>query len=328
MTPAVLHILLSLAAEDRHGLGIAADVKAFTQGRLTLGPGTLYGTIKRLLDAGAGRGPRVAVRRTLSDPRRRYYRITAKGRRALELETEGLTSVLGVASEDSRRHEPRTRDRRRITRIHGDLGFYSACSISIRARSASGSSRRCWRSSPNARRPRIAPSRAALLFWRAILGDLLRSALRERFPVWSWRTPMGELGYDIRQAWRTVTRAPLLTAFVVLLMTLSIGSTTAVFSIVNAVLLRPFPVCQPRSAGDGVGAPQRGEPAQHRRRPRIPGVEGAQPVVRAHGRDRVRSRVQPDRRGRADEARRRARDVRLLSGDGGRAGSRAAVHRG
>ena len=51
MTPAVLHILLSLSAEDRHGLGIAADVKAFTNGRLTLGPGTLYGTIKRLLDA-------------------------------------------------------------------------------------------------------------------------------------------------------------------------------------------------------------------------------------------------------------------------------------
>jgi DNA-binding PadR family transcriptional regulator len=104
MTPAVLHILLSLAAEDRHGLGIAADVKAFSHGRLTLGPGTLYGTIKRLLDAGlvedlgspsaeddhsTGLGP--------GDPRRRYYRITSKGRRALELETEGMASVLGVA---------------------------------------------------------------------------------------------------------------------------------------------------------------------------------------------------------------------------------------
>jgi DNA-binding PadR family transcriptional regulator len=103
MTPAVLHILLSLSAEDRHGLGIAADVKAFTNGRLALGPGTLYGTIKRLLDSGliedlgspspddpsAGLGA--------GDPRRRYYRITAKGRRALEVETEGLASVLGVA---------------------------------------------------------------------------------------------------------------------------------------------------------------------------------------------------------------------------------------
>jgi DNA-binding PadR family transcriptional regulator len=105
MTPAVLHILLSLAAEDRHGLGIAADVKAFSQGRLSLGPGTLYGTIKRLLEGGLvedlgspsaddtstplGAGP--------GDPRRRYYRITPKGRRALERETDGLATVLGVA---------------------------------------------------------------------------------------------------------------------------------------------------------------------------------------------------------------------------------------
>jgi DNA-binding PadR family transcriptional regulator len=96
MTAAVLHILLSLAAEDRHGLGIAADVKAFTGGRLTLGPGTLYGTIKRLLDAGLVQdlgSPASAG----DDPRRRYYRITPKGRRALELETQGLASVLGVA---------------------------------------------------------------------------------------------------------------------------------------------------------------------------------------------------------------------------------------
>ncbi len=96
MTPAVLHILLSLAAEDRHGLGIAADVKEFTDGRLVLGPGTLYGTIKRLLDAdmvedlgqpGGGE----------DDPRRRYYRITAKGRKALAAETAGLASVVNVA---------------------------------------------------------------------------------------------------------------------------------------------------------------------------------------------------------------------------------------
>ena len=96
MTPAVLHILLSLSAEDRHGLGIAADVKAFSNGRLTLGPGTLYGTIKRLLDAALieDLGSPSA---DIDDPRRRYYRITAKGRRALELETEGLASVLSVA---------------------------------------------------------------------------------------------------------------------------------------------------------------------------------------------------------------------------------------
>src|SRR5829696_324750 len=95
MTAAVLHILLSLASEDRHGLGIAADVKAFTGGRLVLGPGTLYGTIKRLLDAGLVED--LGAPAADDDPRRRYYRITSTGRRALEHETRGLAAVLGVA---------------------------------------------------------------------------------------------------------------------------------------------------------------------------------------------------------------------------------------
>lgn len=122
MTPAVLHILLSLSAADRHGLGIAADVKEFTNGRLLFGPGTLYGTIKRLLDAGlvedlgqpsaaegeersgakrprerrASRGAGVPAFKN-DDPRRRYYRITPEGRKALALETESMASVLNVA---------------------------------------------------------------------------------------------------------------------------------------------------------------------------------------------------------------------------------------
>ena len=96
LTPAVTQILLSLSTEDRHGLGIAADIKAFTDGARVLGPGTLYGTIKRLLDAqliedldspgGAG-----------DDPRRRYYRMTPLGRRVLELETERLAALVGTA---------------------------------------------------------------------------------------------------------------------------------------------------------------------------------------------------------------------------------------
>lgn len=96
LTPAVLQILLSLSSEDRHGLGIAADVREFTGGRSILGPGTLYGTIKRMLDveliddleSPAG---------DADDPRRRYYRITDLGRRALELETDGLASLVGTA---------------------------------------------------------------------------------------------------------------------------------------------------------------------------------------------------------------------------------------
>jgi DNA-binding PadR family transcriptional regulator len=96
MTSAVLHILLSVAEEDRHGLGIAADVREFTGGRIALGPGTLYGTIKRMLEDGLVEDLGQPSAED-DDPRRRYYRITPKGRRALEVETQGLASVLGVA---------------------------------------------------------------------------------------------------------------------------------------------------------------------------------------------------------------------------------------
>ena len=94
MTSTVLHILLSLSTEDRHGLGIAADVQTFTNGRLSLGPGTLYGTIKRLLDEGLVDDLGQAEN---DDPRRRFYRITRKGRDALEREAADLASVLRVA---------------------------------------------------------------------------------------------------------------------------------------------------------------------------------------------------------------------------------------
>ncbi len=91
-------------------------------------------------------------------------------------------------------------------------------------------------------------------FWAFVLSDLARSAFQERFarhgdpsvPDSPRSLAMGDVGYDIRQAWRVVTRAPLLTALITLLMALSIGSTTAVFAVVDAVLLRPFPFAQPK----------------------------------------------------------------------------------
>jgi DNA-binding PadR family transcriptional regulator len=96
LTPIAIHILLALVDRDRHGLGIAEDVEVFTGGRLVLGPGNLYGTIKKLLDldliADVAPGEREAP-----DPRRRYYHITAAGRRALEIETRDLANTLEVA---------------------------------------------------------------------------------------------------------------------------------------------------------------------------------------------------------------------------------------
>jgi DNA-binding PadR family transcriptional regulator len=97
LSPAVLQILLSLSAQERHGLGIAADVKEFTEGRTVLGPGTLYGTIKRMLELGLVEDVVEKPRGDDDDPRRRYYRITPLGRRALELETQGLASLLNTA---------------------------------------------------------------------------------------------------------------------------------------------------------------------------------------------------------------------------------------
>ena len=87
-------------------------------------------------------------------------------------------------------------------------------------------------------------------FWRAVLQDLARSAFAEHFPSSAVSSQpgsgrMGTIGYDIRQAWRTVRRAPMLAIFVIALMALSIGTTTAMFSVVNAVLLRPFPFSRP-----------------------------------------------------------------------------------
>ena len=98
LTPAVYHILLALADEDRHGLGIMQDMEDRTGGKVLPGPGTLYGTIKRLLEAEpiqeAPRG-----KHTSDDPRRRYYRLTQLGRQAAALETERLSTLVQIAQD-------------------------------------------------------------------------------------------------------------------------------------------------------------------------------------------------------------------------------------
>ena len=97
LTAPSLHILLALVDDDRHGLGIADHVHAFTHGRIALGPGTLYGAIKRLLDAGFIVDAPDRPMRGGDDPRRRYYRLTSAGRRAVEAETRALAQVVDVA---------------------------------------------------------------------------------------------------------------------------------------------------------------------------------------------------------------------------------------
>jgi DNA-binding PadR family transcriptional regulator len=94
LTPAVFHILLALAQGDRHGYGIRKEVLRQTDGGVRLGPGTLYGTLQRLMDLNwveDTRGPAAA------DERRRYYRLTRLGRRALESEVARLDAAVRAA---------------------------------------------------------------------------------------------------------------------------------------------------------------------------------------------------------------------------------------
>jgi DNA-binding PadR family transcriptional regulator len=96
LPPATFHILLALAAGDRHGYGIIQDVHARTDGALRLSPGTLYRTIQRLLEQGLIAEP---ARRAdpHDDPRRRYYRITALGTAVAKAEARRLSQLVRLA---------------------------------------------------------------------------------------------------------------------------------------------------------------------------------------------------------------------------------------
>src|SRR3954469_10763014 len=96
LSPATLHILLSLAAEDRHGYAIMQEVARQSAGQYKLGPGTLYDNLQKLMDQGLVEdGPPPARG---EDPRRRHYRITGFGRRVLAADVERLKSVVREAS--------------------------------------------------------------------------------------------------------------------------------------------------------------------------------------------------------------------------------------
>ena len=97
LTPAVFHILLAVADAPRHGLGILQEVEERTAGSVRLGPGTLYGTLQRMCAAGLLEPTDDRPPLERDDPRRRYYRISAPGRRAARREAERLAALLDVA---------------------------------------------------------------------------------------------------------------------------------------------------------------------------------------------------------------------------------------
>jgi len=99
LTPAVLHILLALSTEERHGYGIMKQVERDSQGKVKMGPGTLYGSLGRMMDAGLIRESDRRVDPAIGDERRIYYTITALGRKALDAELDRYREVVAVASE-------------------------------------------------------------------------------------------------------------------------------------------------------------------------------------------------------------------------------------
>ncbi len=107
LTPVTLNILLALADEERHGYGIGVEVRERTGGKMRLGPGTLYGSLKRMVDGGlveeveesgkhAEEEPDGAPRRYDAE-RRRYYQLTGFGERVLAAELSRLEGVVRAA---------------------------------------------------------------------------------------------------------------------------------------------------------------------------------------------------------------------------------------
>jgi DNA-binding PadR family transcriptional regulator len=97
LTPAVFHILLALSDGERHGYAIMREVAAHTNGALQLGPGTLYGCLKRMLAARLVEEADERPDPELDDERRRYYRITDFGARTVRAEAERLSVAVAAA---------------------------------------------------------------------------------------------------------------------------------------------------------------------------------------------------------------------------------------
>jgi DNA-binding PadR family transcriptional regulator len=99
LTPAVLHILLALSEKERHGYGIMKQVEADSQGKVNMGPGTLYGSLGRMIEAGLIRESDKKIDTDMDDERRVYYKITGLGQKALAAELERYREVVAVAKQ-------------------------------------------------------------------------------------------------------------------------------------------------------------------------------------------------------------------------------------
>jgi DNA-binding PadR family transcriptional regulator len=97
LPPAVFHILIALADRDRHGYSIMRDVAARTGGKVQLSAGTLYSSIRRMLEQGLIEELRESPDPSSTDERRRYYALTRFGKRVAAAEVERLSTLLQQA---------------------------------------------------------------------------------------------------------------------------------------------------------------------------------------------------------------------------------------
>lgn len=96
LTPAVFHILFALSTGERHGYGIMKQVEADSLGKVAMGAGTLYGSLKRMLDAGLVKESDKRIDPEMDDARRIYYKITGVGERALGTELERYKHLVAL----------------------------------------------------------------------------------------------------------------------------------------------------------------------------------------------------------------------------------------
>jgi DNA-binding PadR family transcriptional regulator len=98
LSPAVFHILLCLAEGERHGYAIKREIAQRTGGKLKLGPGVLYGSINKLLEQGWIAESDERPDAHLDDERRRYYRLTAQGRKVAQTEAARMRELVDLAA--------------------------------------------------------------------------------------------------------------------------------------------------------------------------------------------------------------------------------------
>jgi DNA-binding PadR family transcriptional regulator len=98
LSPTIFHILLALVEGERHGYGIMQETARVSSGRVNLGPGTLYRSLKRLLADGLIEESAERPVPELDDERRHYYRLTPFGLRVAKAEAQRLAALLQTAS--------------------------------------------------------------------------------------------------------------------------------------------------------------------------------------------------------------------------------------